>query len=280
MRSSIDGSNICRWALCCLRPSQKMIFKLHFSPEDAASPAKFPDRCSLMSSSFLRVPQLDSAAHWSTPDSRLYCAAAIIDQASASGTLQNRFSVRFRTMSTRMFSCFSCFHFAFVLLPEAYAWLFWSLLCSSGLDSGLLTHTCSYGCTQTAGWCWFFFLQVVQLHVGEEMQPGTFERGAEEARGEYPLRSSTKLWPLISVCSCRNSSFKSQLNLWMLGGWSAISNKPLKHKWARMKEKGRHPASSETSSRGLSPSDCRAGEHPGRRPMPRFKASFSKNLSS
>lgn len=31
----------------------------------------------------------------------------------------------------------------------------------------------------------FLFLQVVQLHVGEEMQLGTFEGGAEKARGEW-----------------------------------------------------------------------------------------------
>lgn len=230
-----------------------------------------------MSSSFLRVLQLDSAAHWSTPDSRLYCAAAIIDQASASGTLQNRFSVRCRTMSARMFFCFSCFHFAFVLLPEACAWLFWSLLCSSGLDSGLLTHMLIR--VHTNSW-----LMLIFLSAG-----GTVACWGRNAAWLLWKRSwGSKGWvsaeeqhqTLASDLSLLMQKQQLQIPIksqWMLGGSSAISNKPLKHKWARMKEKGRHPASSETSCRGLRPSD---GEHPGRRPVLRCKASFSKNLSS
>lgn len=38
----------------------------------------------------------------------------------------------------------------------------------------------------------FLFLQVVQLHVGEEMQLGTFEGGAEKARGEW-VRAQPRL---------------------------------------------------------------------------------------
>lgn len=33
------------------------------------------------------------------------------------------------------------------------------------------------------------------MYVGEEMQPGTFEGGAEEARGEYLLGPRTKRSP-------------------------------------------------------------------------------------
>lgn len=51
--------------------------------------------------------------------------------------------------------------------------------------------------SDTAAQCGFFCLQVVQLHVGEEMQPGTIERGAEETRGECPRARPQRLISLF-----------------------------------------------------------------------------------
>lgn len=46
-----------------------------------------------------------------------------------------------------------------------------------------------------------FCPQVVQLHVGKEMQPGTIERGAEKTGGEW---SNARPQLLISPFSCKH----------------------------------------------------------------------------
>lgn len=55
--------------------------------------------------------------------------------------------------------------------------------------------------SDTAAQCGFFCLQVVQLHAGEEMQPGTIERGAEETGGECP-RARPQLLICLFPCKC------------------------------------------------------------------------------
>lgn len=93
----------------------------------------------------------------------------IIDQASATGRLQNSFK---KCSHPDVFLP----HVLLCAAPRSPPPLICSLLGGSHPGLGTYLH-CLANMNSS-------FLQVVQLHVGEEVQPGTFEGGAEEARGE------------------------------------------------------------------------------------------------
>lgn len=107
----------------------------------------------------------------------VHCKADVIDHLTAlGGNFKTAFPPVCPSLSCRLWSL--CCSLKLHLIP--FDLCTWWCCCP-----GLLAGSSSSSTETRPAHSGFLFLQVVQLHVGEEMQLGTFEGGAEEARGEW-----------------------------------------------------------------------------------------------